>query len=537
MSSKNNQEMKNIKYISASLFMAPFLLVPVSCNDWDDHYTMEQGDSRSQNLFEMLTSQPETSEFARLVSKAGYEDALKSSQTYTVFAPTNDALSGIDTASQQQVSRIVSNHIARYSNPTSTSEEKGIEMLNGKIYYFNNAGSFANQTILKGNELATNGVLHELGGSIPYAYNLYEYIENNPNTSKLYSFIHRFDEKRLDEEHSTEIDIDEDGRPVYDSVFVSYNRLLEDKTYGIGSLNSEDSIYTMVIPDNNAWDAAYARISPYFVCRSTDQATADSIQDVRTGLAIVNDLVYRGNHPQAANADSLISTSGSIIRNTQQLFGGTQSVDVSNGQGFLASALNYDNTETWNKPISVEGEEQNGRTYNGSMTSVYTESVTSSSLIEGVSGDSYIEVMPVSTTNNPTVMFDIPNVLAGTYNIYAVFLPATVNGEDEALDSTKISFTMTYQSRSGRATTANRSSRNITSGNGVTKMLAFENFTFPVSDYTDNLWLMDDKNDINSIVTNTTLSIATNVTTAEYTRHKYSRTYRLDRIILEPVKN
>ncbi len=523
----------HIKYL---VRVAILLLVLASCSNWDDHYGYEAENGRKQTLYDMIASNRQTSDFAKLVSEAGYEDELRSSQTFTVFAPTNEALSAVSDIEGQK-GQIVENHIARYSNPTSTSADKGVRMLSGKLFHFDGAGCFAGQSIAKANELAANGVLHEIGGVIPYAYNLYEYIQNNPNASKLYSFIHRFDETRLDTEHSVEIGIDDYGRPVYDTVFVNYNRLLQDKVYGIGSLADEDSLYTMIVPNNSAWDEAYERISPYFAYKSDNQSEADSIQDVRTCLAIVNDLVYRGKFEQAAAEDSLLSTTGSIIHNPRHLFADTAPVEVSNGKAFLASRLNYDNTETWNKPVSVEAEEQNGRTYNNILTSLSTETVTSASQVDGISGDSYIVVMPVSTTNNPTVVFDIPNVLAGTYNIYAVFLPATVNGAEEELDSTKISFTISYQTQRGSTNRSNRSAKNITSGSKITKMLAFENFTFPYSDFTDNLWLMDETNDASTVATKTTLAIATNVSTRQYTSHQFSRTFRLDRIILEPVKN
>lgn len=519
--------------ISVSLTAALMFAVS-ACDDWDGHYTGGDSAVSDKTLFEMIASNPQTTTFAKLVRDAGFEDELQSTQTYTVFAPTNDAIAALNTEGQE--ARIVGNHIARYSNPTSTPADKDVRMVNGKLFHFSNATTFAGRPIVKGNEVAANGVLHEIDGVIPYSYNIYEYIQNNRRTSKLYDFIHRFDEIRLDVEHSTEIDIDEYGRPVYDSVFVSYNRLLQDKTYGIGSIGEEDSVYTMVIPDDEAWDAAYERTKPYFVYKSASQAEADSIQDVRTGLAIVNDLIYKGSHPEAAVEDSMVSTTGSVIHNPKGLFGNTTHVDVSNGQAFLTSSLEYDNTETWNKAISVEGESQNGRTYNNVMTSISTETVTSASQIEGISGDSYIVVMPVSTTNNPTVAFTIPNVLSGTYNIYAVFLPASVNGAGEEADSTKISFTLSYQGERGNVNKSNRSATNITKGHEVTKMLAFENFTFPYSDVTDNLRLMGETHDASTVTPTTTLAIATNVTTKQFTSHEFSRTYRLDRIVFESIK-
>ncbi len=36
--------------------------------------------------------------------------------------------------------------------------------------------------------------------------------------------------------------------------FKDYNRLLQNYYYGIGWIHDEDSVYTMILPDNEAWD-------------------------------------------------------------------------------------------------------------------------------------------------------------------------------------------------------------------------------------------------------------------------------------------
>lgn len=508
-----------------------------SCSEWDDHYEgKNNADTSSLNLYEALSQNSETSTFAHILAKAGYDKILASSQTYTVFAPDNEALSGFDTNDEEAVKRLVSNHIARYTIPTSTDSQEGVRMLNGKIYYFDNAGSFEGCQLEGANERTANGIIHQLKAQIPYAQNLYEYIKDTPNTSKLYEFIHRFDETKFDEENSTEIDIDEQGRPIYDSIMVSYNNLLEHKIYGLGHIAKEDSAYTMLIPNNDAWNAAYQRIAPYYKVYDADAHIADSIQDVRTGLAIVSDLIYRGKMASPATKDSLISTSGSVIHHPANLFAGAESHKASNGYFFTVGNLAYDNTETYNKLISVEAEEQKGRTYNNGTTSLYTRNVKNESSVKQVSGDTYIEVEATSASSQAGVTFTIPNVLSGKYNIYAVFLPATMDGEEAELDSTKVQFSLSYKGANGKIG-SKKSATLTTKGKEATKLLAFSNFEFPVSDYTDNLWRSDEENHEEDITPSTTLFIQTNVTKKDYTSKKFVRLFRLDRIILEPIKN
>ena len=159
--------------------------------------------------------------------------------------------------------------------------------------------------------------------------------------------------------------------------------MLEDKLYGLGNISAEDSVFTMIIPTDAAWDAAYERISPYFNVYNADADLADSIKRVQTSLAIINDLIYRERINDPAEYTTLTSTSGSIITDVNNLFKGTSRVNASNGVIYLADEIRYDNTETWNKPISVECEEQEGRV-TGSYTSIYTRTVGTNSGIGAV---------------------------------------------------------------------------------------------------------------------------------------------------------
>ena len=480
-----------------------------ACADWGDHY--DELPTQGTNLTVMELLDKNTPDFAAQVRQAGYDDLLTSSQSFTVFAPAK----GIGTGDVRQM---VANHIARHVYPTSTLQTAHVEMLNGKIYGFDAVGGFAGTAITQGNLKADNGLVHQLQAPITYIHNIYEHLQSRPEFSEVYSFIRQFDEVKFDVDASTEIDIDALGRPVYDSVMVSYNRLLEHPVYGIGSIAREDSTYTMVVPTNEAWQVAYDRIAPSFKVYDADNHVADSLQDIRTRLAIVGNLIYRDTVPK-------------------RLADGATELSASNGRILSVSVLNYDNRETWDKPVSVEAEQQNGRTYNNTLTSVYTRNVTASSHVEGISGDSYIEVIPISTSTNPTVIFDIPDVLAGSYNVYAVFLPATVEGTTEKLDSTRVSFTVSYQNTNGRsASKRNNVKTLLTSGSDITRMLAFENLEIPVSNTTDRLWLMDDKHDASALPVTTQLTITTNVTAKEFSSGELSRSFRLDRMIFEPIK-
>ena len=63
----------------------------ISCSDWDDHYEADNSilSSQQATLWENIRSNGNLSEFASLLQKAGYDEVLNASQTYTIWAPAN----------------------------------------------------------------------------------------------------------------------------------------------------------------------------------------------------------------------------------------------------------------------------------------------------------------------------------------------------------------------------------------------------------------------------------------------------------------
>ncbi len=525
--------MKTLNIIPAFLVAALSL---TSCSDdWDNHYDRSET-AATESVLDMVKGNPDLSTFARMIEIAGYSDLLGSSQTFTVFAPTNEALAGVNLENTDEVKRIVANHIARFNNSTASDAAQGVKMYNGKRFFFD-GNNFGGATLDDTDNIATNGILHIVSTQIPYVYNLREYFDTHDNTSAIAEFIARFDEKQLDLEASVAIGVDEKGQTVYDSVLVDYNPLF-DRYRGIGDIADEDSVFTMIIPDNVAWQKAYDRISPYFNVYNADQAVADSIRDVQTSLAIISDLVYRQEVEDPAAFPKLMSTTGSEIFDVPALFAGTTRIKASNGWIYTAPRVNYDNTETWNKEIEVEGETQTGRTP-GAGTTINVRSVDSDNpFADVISEMRYIEVSSTSPSRQPGVTISIPDVLSGQYDIYASFVPANVLDATAVNDSTRVSFTISYMGANGRNTTSRFTNSDfITRPTEMTLIKVAEGFSFPVSNYYDRLWWMDETHSSLDQTVTTTVYVTTNVSNTEFNRGVMTRRFRLDRIIFVPVKN
>ena len=139
----------------------------VSCNDeWDAHYD-RNGSVPQVSLMDLLRNDASLSTFTQIVEVTGTDSLLVSNQTYTVWAPVNEALINVDMTDRAALERLVKNHIARYTNPTSTQPGKYIYMLNGKRMAYDDAESFNGTSLEDGNERAINGVFNKLRDTIP----------------------------------------------------------------------------------------------------------------------------------------------------------------------------------------------------------------------------------------------------------------------------------------------------------------------------------------------------------------------------------
>ena len=512
-----------------------------ACTDTQNEHYNRSDSLPDETLRELIAGNAGLSVFSKLVEIAAYDTLLSSTQTFTVWAPDDNALSDINvnTITKDEARLIVENHIARYNHSTAASPLRMILMRNNKMYYFSESGnSFGGAAIQKHDILAKNGILHTLQSQIPYFPNIYEYILSSPNTSKMAEFIRQFEEYIIDP-----MSIESDGT-IRDTVYIRYNALFDEERRwlwygtirsGLGQINTEDSLYTALIPDNAAWDAAYERIFPYFRLVGNN----DSIQRLQTSLAIVEDLIFRGVIDNPAEHDTLVSTSPSVFRQPATLFNETRKIQASNGVVFLAeNNLNYAAQETWQKPVYVEADEQEGRriTLNTTLvTRILDGDVT------GLATDSrFLEVYQTSLDDNmdnqPRVTFDIPQVLAGRYDIYAEFLPGELAQQGDPR-ATKFRCTLYYMNANGNTVTSIANNLETKDAEKV-KLLLFRGFNFPVANYYDRLWELDlvkGAHTIDERVVATKIEIAVRVSAAEYNSRQFGRSFCIDRIIFEPV--
>ncbi len=433
-------------------------LAVVACSDeWDEHYSPSV--ASGQSIWQTIQQNSELSNFARVVQAAGYDAQLASSQMFTVFAPTNSALSsaeadnliaayqrekakGVKDQENSTIKEFLQNHIALYNYSTSSLSNDSITMMNGK-YMLLTSNQFGNRPIASSNQLASNGVLFTLSEKADYFRNVFEWLRYDQELDSLANFLYSYNLYEFDASSSVPGGI-EDGKVVYlDSVTVLSNELFRE----IGRINSEDSTYWMVAPTNQVWDNLVAEYTPYFNYDNTVDKR-DSLQWANTRLSIVRGTVFsRTKNTDEAVRDSAVSVNAVDYQYRMLIYGssdlayyqykhpfdeggiftGTVNTDCSNGMVMKTADWKIDKRQTFFQTINNEGESRmvfKEVNENNTATPAYRSVESYNPFYNKVSNNRYAVISPLGATN-PEVVYYLPELLSNIdYDLYVVMVPA-----------------------------------------------------------------------------------------------------------------
>mgnify|MGYP002622225255 CR=1 FL=1 len=578
---------KSIKHtIAAGLLCCGAAAALTACSDtWDDHYDGVATGVQEGSLWQAIKQNGQLSNFAKVIEACGYDKTLDGSQVFTVFAPTNDQFSTTEadalisqyTAEKGKVSddentvikEFLQNHIALYNYSVSPSSNDTITLMNGK-YAVLSAGKIGNAQFTSANQLYGNGVLFTVGSKVDYFPNVFEYLRKDADLDSLSSFMYssHFYRREFEADKSVAGGI-VDGKTVYlDSVFTQVNELFE-YDFLNARLNKEDSVYLMVTPTNNAWRQMIDAFEPLFNYDDTE-TDRDSLVYTFPRLAIVKGTIFsRTFNSQAMLADSATSTNAvsALMRNyewgnpafhyyqygdgtgySQQkplqaggVLYGSQQVECSNGTVYKAdaSSWNFSPYNTFLRPIIIEAEAQGSiRAVSKKKNTVTGEweealvpkvrSVSSENSYHGlVGGNAYVEFQQLYSQND-TVTINIRDVLSNVgYDIYLVSAPALANDSNatnvERLP-VKLNCVMYYNQQDGSTKTESIATNVATTPDIVDYKLLAEDYKFPCSTYG-----LGQEGDAKVY-----LQLATSVRASEINSGTFSRTMRIDRIMLIP---
>jgi len=508
-----------------------------SCNDvWFDHYNNNTAITSKLKMYDYIKTQPDLSTFNDMLKVSGYDTILNKTQTFTVWAPVNSGLTGIDLKDTFLVTNIVKNHISRFSYPTSGITSKPIFMINQKFLIFKKTDtgfSFGGKNLLQANTSALNGILHKVDGYVPYVSNIWEFIGRTPGLDSLRFYLYSQNTSVFDQAHSVEIGTNALNQAIYDSIIIFSNPILDK----IGHLQLEDSTFAAILPSNKAWNKVYNQIKANYNTLPKDGGIAQ--QRLNTQYAIVKNLVFKFKDlvPEPISYDSLITTTGTVFKPSSFLFDGATKHVLSNGFAYVTDSLMFNAINSWQSPIRVEAETSSyGRTF--LYSNIYIRSSLGSTY--NVSQNKYLVCEPttVSKTTQNSVTFPIPNTLSGNYKISCVFVPSSIIDESD-LRQYKVRFSLSYVNSAGKQITdaAITSTNTINPSTGVvggtfsteasaiTKVFVTQ-ISFPYCNiYTPKS-------------TNSDITVKLKVENATLISEtvNFDRIFRIDHIILEPVQ-
>jgi hypothetical protein len=478
--------MKAIKYIGIMMMTAAMLVV-ASCTDYNDYNSAPSaGDLPGANstLWENISSDSQLTKFANLAKKCNFSVVLNSPRFYTVWAPVDNAISDAEynrlmaSDSATIVKQFMQQHMTEYNYPVSAAlDSTTIVSLNAKHHTFTKNAfdgfSYIDNAI---NLPSTNGVMHKINGLSEFHQNLYENIDNLVDCNSIKSYIQKYDEYYLDVNASV-IGPLRDGKQTYlDSVMKKRNNVI--RTIMRADLEDEDSTYCMLIPNDKAWNEAYAAINPRYnyipkldymdlsqktvVASSANATTAKAakaaesdgeLQDSLTCRNIVSNLVfsncYQRNKPLFANGsfnatDTAYTTSRNDLTNMQEVLNHTIATsEMSNGLARTIDSMTFYPWETYNPVISTTYPEATMKvtkltTHNipldslagrDSLFSKVPEMIRQWILPKTSRFFSYVAVDSANidgTTGKPEFNFALRNVRSATYHIYVVTVPGQV---------------------------------------------------------------------------------------------------------------
>ncbi|SFB80937.1 Uncaracterized surface protein containing fasciclin (FAS1) repeats [Parapedobacter composti] len=340
--------MKSIQHLLWGLFALTVLVQ--SCEDpWSKHIAVND-EALAGNLLDNLKKNPQLSRFAQLLQQTGYDKVIASSKSYTVWAPVNAAIDALDPdllADEAYVKKLVEFHLADqayFANKIPQDSTVRLPTLGGKA--LNMTANHVDGVIPVDKDIyGANGVLHVLPVCLTPKPNAWEQLQAvDGHGSQLKTFLESLYALQFDVEQSTQIGVNPDGLPVYDSVFTLQNVFLNQ----VANLEDEMGEYTFFVVSDEVFQREQQRLSRFFV----DSTAELSVYHARWNA--VKDLVIAGNVPVGALNAPQYSLVDSVLIQVKPA-NVIASYAVSNGTVHLVNDYPYA-FETKIKPIIVEGE-------------------------------------------------------------------------------------------------------------------------------------------------------------------------------------
>lgn len=348
----------NLRLRQFSMLFLAGALALAGCKKMTDEHNAVTDPQLGKNLMDLINENPDLSSFAGYLKQTGLDKELISSKSFTVFAPTNSQLVGVDNSILTSASRLkqfISNHIAgEQLRTTAVTTTRRVQMLSGK--YNNMLGAvIEGVAITAANKYASNGTLQVIDGYLPALDNCWELMINNPLAPvKQKTFVMSLFRNVFDPTNAIIIGVNPTtGDPIYqpgtDSI---YTNLFWNRVY---DLQDEKKQFTYFMLTDAAWDVEVNKYKPYFTTSTTDSTTMTASWNVVKDFAI--DTVYAN---PATIPDTILSKNGTKLGIDRSAI--VRTIKTSNGIVYIMSKLDVQPLHKF-KTIILEGESYNSTSH------------------------------------------------------------------------------------------------------------------------------------------------------------------------------
>lgn len=253
-------------YKTIPLFIAGSLL-SVSCtSEWDDHYdeaaiTLNESSNVSiynGSVSELLKNEADLKKINELFERTGIFADVYDEGQYTFIVCDDATFDASQLTDETTYARLCVSNIG--VNPAKLVDGSNINTRAGKSIWVNDNGKKLDKGNITKIVRANNGYVYYTDRMLEVRPSAYEMLKSlGDEYSKFKSLVERYEYTINDLENSEQIGISADGRPIYDTIKVVSNSLMDrydENGTEIWNMRSESYSTTIFIPSNTLIDKA-----------------------------------------------------------------------------------------------------------------------------------------------------------------------------------------------------------------------------------------------------------------------------------------
>jgi len=344
--------------------LAALIVFAFSCSDpWDERTTGNEANI-DKSLVEAISSSSEFSEFSKVLVATGYDKVLASSKNFTVFVPSNAAMSQVPVSiinDPVALKQFVGNHIAltSYSSVREIDEIR-IEMQSKKFLVFKGKSTIGDANIIKADLLTSNGIYHVIDKPLTPRLNIWQFVASQSATSMMSADLLALKDFSIYKEDIEKKILSKTAGAGYLSDSLTNSFLTN-----VYNLNNEKNSYTLFLMQDEGYNQEADKMKSYTI-KSTTDSTATYAK-----YFTVRDMVFNKKYEPSQLPSTLTSRFGvEYSIDKSQIVG--EPVRLSNGIVYIMKKVDV-RLDKRLVPIVIQGESTDFRININSGATAYRD--------------------------------------------------------------------------------------------------------------------------------------------------------------------